>query len=67
MDNQKIIKGKVIFTGNFIDFAVKFILLFILSILTLGLGFAYLSFWSVKYFVDNLEIEILVDTDSGNN
>jgi hypothetical protein len=51
-------RGRIIFTGNFFEFAIIFILLFIISIFTLGFGFAYLAYWSVKYFVANLEIEL---------
>ena len=59
-------KGKIIFTGNFLEFAFIFILLFILSIFTFGLGFAYLAYWSVKYFVSNLEIELYPDQNQNN-
>lgn len=51
-------KGKIIFTGNFLEYVLVFILLFILGAFTLGIGWAYLAYWSVKYFVSHLEIEI---------
>ncbi len=51
-------KGKIIFKGNFWDFALKFIGLLVLTVITVGLVAPYLVFWQYKYFVDNLEIEI---------
>ncbi len=51
-------KGKIIFKGNFWDFFLKFIGLLVLSVITFGLVLPYLFFWQMKYFVDNLEIEI---------
>lgn len=51
-------KGKIIFTGHFMDYFIKSIGLFVLSILTLGILMPYWVYWQMKYFVDNLEIEI---------
>ena len=51
-------KGKVIFTGHFFDFFWKSIGLFLLCIVTLGILLPYFIYWQVKYFVNNLEIEI---------
>jgi uncharacterized membrane protein YjgN (DUF898 family) len=51
-------KGKIIFKGNFWDYLIKSLGLFVLTILTLGILLPYLIYWQMKYFVDNLEIEI---------
>lgn len=51
-------KGRIIFTGNFFDYCFKAILLFILGAFTLGIAWIYLAYWSVKYFVAHLEIEL---------
>lgn len=51
-------QGRVIFTGNFIEYCFWFVIFFILGFVTLGIFWAYLAYWSVKYFVSNLRIEI---------
>jgi uncharacterized membrane protein YjgN (DUF898 family) len=51
-------KGKIIFTGHFIDYFLKCIGLTILTICTFGLFWPYFSYWKVKYLVSNLEIEL---------
>jgi hypothetical protein len=51
-------KGKIIYTGNFVEYIVFSLLLTVIGILTLGLGFIYLAYWSIKYFVTHLEIQI---------
>jgi uncharacterized membrane protein YjgN (DUF898 family) len=51
-------KGKVLFTGHFVEYFFKSLFFIILSVITLGIMFPYYLYWSVKYFVDNLEIEI---------
>ena len=49
---------KIIFTGNFLEYCLTAIFLFILSILTFGLAFPYLIYWSIKYFFTRMEIEL---------
>ena len=56
--------GKIIFKGNFWDFAIKFILLLLLGILTFGLALPYLFYWQVKYFVSHLEIKMDIKNHS---
>lgn len=51
-------KGKIIFKGQFLDYFLKFIGLLVLCALTFGLMTPYLVYWNIKYFVDNLEIEL---------
>ena len=51
-------RAKIIFTGNFIEYFVVFLILFVLSVVTFGLVFPYLIYWSVKYFFTRMEIEI---------
>ncbi|MBE0574204.1 DUF898 family protein [Candidatus Dojkabacteria bacterium] len=51
-------KGKIIFKGSFWDYFIKFLGLSVLTVITLGLLLPYLVYWQVKYFVDNLELEI---------
>jgi|GEM_PF-5691838 len=50
-------RGRIIFKGNFLDYCIKFVLITILGFATFGIGLIYLPYWSVKYFVANLEIE----------
>ena len=52
------IKGKVVFRGNFWEFFLIFLSLMILSILTLGLLLPYLFYWQFKYFFTHMELEI---------
>ena len=52
------IKGKIIFTGNFWEFFFISIGLIFLSIITIGLFLPYLVYWQFKYFFDHMEIEI---------
>ncbi len=51
-------RGKIIFTGSFLGFFIKSLSLMALSVLTVGIAFPYYVYWSCKYFVNNLEIEI---------
>ncbi len=50
-------RRKVYFTGNFIDYFLKAVGLFVLCILTLGILTPYYFYWTAKYFVNNLEVE----------
>ncbi|CTQ54759.1 hypothetical protein LP7551_03294 [Roseibium album] len=52
------IRGKIIFKGNFWEFFVMVLGLMILSIVTLGLFLPYLFYWQFKYFFNNMELEI---------
>ncbi len=51
-------KGRIVFVGNFWEYFGMSILLFILSILTLGILFPYFVYWSFKYFFSKMEIEM---------
>ena len=51
-------KGKIIFNGHFLEYFVFSILLLILSAVTFGILLPYYFYWSVKYFVNNLSIEM---------
>ncbi|MEI6728775.1 MAG: hypothetical protein WCK98_03985 [bacterium] len=48
----------LIFKGNFVEFCIFNIIFFLLGFITLGIFWIYLPYWSVKYFVANLEIEM---------
>lgn len=53
-------KGKIIFTGSFIDWLfsnlIAVIICFILAVPTLGISILYLGYYQLKYFVGRLEI-----------
>lgn len=51
-------KGKIIFTGHFMEYFAISIALLVLSIITFGLALPYWVYWSFKYFFGKLEIEI---------
>ena len=51
-------KGKIVFTGHFIEYFVMSIGLLVLSIVTLGILFPYFIYWSFKYFLSHMEIEL---------
>jgi len=48
---------KILFTGKFGEYFIMNLGLTVLSILTLGIGFIYQTYWNMKYFVSKLEIE----------
>lgn len=50
------LKGKVVFCGNFWEYFFTSIGLLVFSICTLGLLFPYWMYWSFKYFFTKLEI-----------
>ena len=52
------IKGKIIFTGNFWEYFLMSLALMILSAITFGLFLPYWVYWSAKYFVSKLEVEL---------
>jgi uncharacterized membrane protein YjgN (DUF898 family) len=45
------------FTGNFGEFFLYALALFILSVLTVGIVFPYFVYWINKYFFSNLELD----------
>ena len=48
---------KIKFTGNFWEYFLTALGLSVLGVLTLGIGFIYLAYWSMKYFFSHLEVE----------
>lgn len=48
---------KIVFTGSFLNYFIKSLLIMGLVILTLGLALPYLVYWQMKYFFTHLEIE----------
>ena len=54
-------RGKIIFTGHFMEYFLMSLALFFLSILTLGILFPYYAYWNFKYFFKNMELEIYMD------
>ncbi len=51
-------RGKIIFTGNFLDYFIKSLLLLLLCIVTFGIAIPYYAYWTFKYFFTNMEIEL---------
>ena len=51
------LRGKVRFVGNFWEFFGITLLLSIAAIVTCGIMFPYLTYWSMKYFFTHLEID----------
>lgn len=51
-------KGKIYYKGNFFEYFFISLGLLILSVLTFGILLPYYFYWTMKYFVSNLEIEI---------
>ena len=47
---------KIKYTGKFTEYFFMNLGLTFLSILTLGIGFIYQSYWNKKYFFEHLEI-----------
>jgi uncharacterized membrane protein YjgN (DUF898 family) len=52
------VRGRIIFVGNFWDYFIKAVGLFVLTLITFGLLLPYFAYWSVQYFVSHLEIEM---------
>lgn len=50
--------GKLIFTGNFIEFFALNLLLLFISFITFGILFPYYIYATVKYFINHIEIRI---------
>jgi hypothetical protein len=55
-------RGRIIYEGNFLDWILANILVFllcmILAIPTLGLSLVYFGYYQVIYFLERLSIEI---------
>ena len=51
-------KGKIVFTGHFLEYFFTSLGLMVVSILTLGLLLPYWIYWSFKYFFTRLELEM---------
>lgn len=49
---------KIIFTGSFGEYFLTALGLSVIGVLTFGLGFIYLGYWSMKYFFTHLEIKV---------
>ena len=56
-------RGRIIYTGNFLEYFLWSLLLLLLSIVTLGLGAIYWAYWTMKYFFINMEIEMDPDPE----
>lgn len=52
------IKGKLVFKGNFRAFFLVATGLTVLSIVTFGLFLPYMIYWQVKYFASHIEVEM---------
>lgn len=50
-------KGKIVFTGHFMEYFLMSLGLLVLSFVTLGLALPYYVYWSAKYFFTHMEIE----------
>ena len=51
-------KGKIVFTGHFLEYFIMSLGLILLSLITLGLALPYYAYWNFKYFFSNMEVEI---------
>jgi hypothetical protein len=55
-------RGKIIFEGSFLDYLIKNILIFLLCVIlaipTFGISLLYFVYWQVKYFFNNMTIEL---------
>ena len=56
-------RGRIIYTGNFLEYFLWSLLLLLLSIVTFGLGAIYWAYWTMKYFFVNMEIEMDPDPE----
>lgn len=50
-------RKKIYFVGSFGGYFFKSLGLLVLSVLSCGILLPYFAYWSVKYFVNNLEVE----------
>ena len=50
-------RGKIHFTGSFVEYFLKALGLTLLGFLTFGLAWVYLPYWMAKYFFSHMEIE----------
>ncbi len=48
---------RIVFTGNFFEYALISIGLFLLTVVTLGLASPYWFYWSLKYFFTNMQLD----------
>lgn len=51
-------KGKIVFTGHFLEYFIMSLGLLLLSIITLGLALPYFAYWNFKYFFTHMDIEV---------
>jgi uncharacterized membrane protein YjgN (DUF898 family) len=51
-------KGKIVFTGHFLEYFIMMLGLMVLTVLTCGIALPYLFYWSHKYFFTHMEIHI---------
>jgi uncharacterized membrane protein YjgN (DUF898 family) len=51
-------KGKIVFTGHFMEYFIMMIGLLVLSVITLGIASPYAIYWSFKYFFSHMEIQM---------
>ena len=51
-------KGKIVFTGGFLEYFFMSLGLLVISLLTLGILLPYWVYWSFKYFFTRLEVEL---------
>ena len=54
-------KGKITFTGSFLEFLGTSFLLLLLSVPTFGITWLYWLYWMPKYFTRNMEIVLYDD------
>lgn len=53
-------RGRIVFTGKFIEFFIISLALILLVLVTFGIALPYLVYWQAKYFFTHLEIELPV-------
>ena len=51
-------KGKIVFTGHFMEYFIMSLGLLVLSVITFGLALPYYFYWNFKYFFSKMELEI---------
>lgn len=49
-------RAKIHFDGSFFEYGLTMLGLILLTIVTLGLAFPYLLYWSIKYFFTQLSV-----------
>jgi uncharacterized membrane protein YjgN (DUF898 family) len=58
MDGGHRMKGKIVFTGHFLEYFIMSLGLLLLCVITFGIALPYYAYWNFKYFFSNMEIEI---------